>query len=220
MKTKLKNIKTFITYFLAFLLVPSLIMELISLSGLKIDDMLLSAISLCIYMLLLLIILRKQLIIDFNKLKENFTDKLKIIFRWWGIGLLIMMASNLIVNFITGDISANETEVRKLIISYPFFSAINVIFFAPVCEEITFRMALRNIFKDKNAFALASGTIFGLMHISSDVFLPIHLLYIIPYGALGYAFARIYYETESIWSSILAHSFHNFITLVILLTLL
>ena len=42
----------------------------------------------------------------------------------------------------------------------------------------------------------------------------IEILYIIPYGALGFFFAKAFYETDNIFSSISVHMIHNTIAVL------
>jgi len=39
------------------------------------------------------------------------------------------------------------------------------------------------------------------------------ILFIIPYGSLGFFFAKAYYDTNNIYTSYLAHFFHNLLSL-------
>jgi len=45
----------------------------------------------------------------------------------------------------------------------------------------------------------------------------IDLVYIVPYGALGFAFALSYDKTKTIYSSIAMHMIHNTIAFILLI---
>ena len=55
---------------------------------------------------------------------------------------------------------------------------------------------------------ILSGFIFGIIHtsISSNI---LELLLVIPYGALGFMFAKTINETDNIYATILMHMLHN-----------
>ena len=125
-----------------------------------------------------------------------------------------MMISNLIINGIVfnGSIAANEESNRELILASPFLSIFLAVFIAPFVEEITFRYGLRKIFKNVWFYAIFSGFIFGFLHAISGIESAkdmLDLLYIIPYGSLGFAFSVIYYKTDNIWVNIFTHMLHN-----------
>ena len=57
-------------------------------------------------------------------------------------------------------------------------------------------------------YILLSALIFGYLHVTNSNSLY-DFLYIIPYGALGAAFAYINVKTDNVYSSILVHFVHN-----------
>jgi hypothetical protein len=142
-------------------------------------------------------------------------------------GVIVMIVSNLIVTYLVGDIAVNEQTTRDTLLTYPIYAIPTIIFFGPFLEELVFRFGLRKSFKKEITFALASAIIFGGLHVLTaiDEFtltsILNHLsefLFIIPYGALGFFFAKAYYETDNIFSSIIPHITHN--TLSVLLIVL
>ena len=58
--------------------------------------------------------------------------------------------------------------------------------------------------------------LFGGMHLLSASSLK-ELLFIIPYGSLGFFFAKAYYETDNIYTSIIMHIFHNSLSIFFIL---
>ena len=130
------------------------------------------------------------------------------------------MVSNIIINFVINlGQAANEQAVQQMISSLPWLMLINAGIIAPCTEEIVFRKGFKKAFPNKWLFIISSALIFGLLHVITTMTQPLELLYIIPYGALGGAFACIYQKTESIYPSIAMHMFHNS-ALVILSTLI
>ena len=55
---------------------------------------------------------------------------------------------------------------------------------------------------------ITSGLLFGLVHVmgANNYF---EYLLIVPYGALGFMFAKTITETDNIYSTILLHMLHN-----------
>ena len=146
----------------------------------------------------------------FKKLKENFNSIIDTGIKYWFIGLIIMVISNIFIGlFITSAKAGNEEGVQQLIHSSRFLSIIAVGILAPIIEELTFRKAFREIFTNKTLFVLASGLIFGGLHVILSLNSLWDLFYIIPYSSLGIAFGYMYQKTDNIYTSIIMHIFHN-----------
>ena len=221
-ENKGKQILIFLLYFIGFLLGPSLFYSLVNVVSPINDVIIANLVGNGLYAIMLFIILHKVLINDFKKLGNDKVNNMKVMFKWWGIGLLIMMISNLIINEIVfnGSIAANEETNRELILASPFLSVFLAVFIAPFVEEITFRYGLRKIFKNVWLYAIVSGFIFGLLHAISGIESVkdmLNLLYIIPYGALGFTFSVMYYKTNNIWVNIFVHMLHNAIVYSLLI---
>lgn len=154
----------------------------------------------------------KQLVDDFKKINK---DNLKKSYKNWLIGLGLMFVSNAIISIFIKDIATNEQYNRELLSSMPIYAISVMVIIAPITEELVFRLSLKNSFKNKWIYAVVSGLIFGLVHLLSASNL-IELLYIIPYGALGFFFAKSVYESDSIYSSIFTHITHNALMITIL----
>lgn len=158
-----------------------------------------------------LILYGKELKEEWKKFKKNKGDNIDIAIKYYFIGLGIMIASNILINFILklGN-SQNEVRVQSMIKSSPWLMLICVGIFAPIVEEILFRKTFKNVFKKKYVYIFVSGLIFGLLHIIGyKLKTPLELLYVIPYGALGLFFALMDYKTDSTFPSIFMHIFHN-----------
>lgn len=168
------------------------------------------------YILMLIIlglVYHKRLINDFKNFKKEY---LSTAFKSWLMGLAIMVISNIIITMFLKDIAVNESTNRELLLNYPISNFITMIFIGPMLEEITFRASFKKAFQKWWTFALTTGLLFGLAHIAE--WNLTEFFFIIPYGALGFFFAKAFYETDNIYTSYIAHMIHN--TLCVLLILL
>ena len=154
---------------------------------------------------------RKRLKDDLKSFKSK---NIGIGIRYWLIGCLIMIISNVIIFYFVKDISANEAANRELINKMPLFSLLTICVLTPFNEEIAFRLSMKKIFKSALLYALLSGFVFGGMHVITAE--GIALWYIIPYGALGFMFALAFHKTDNIYTSMILHMLHNTVTILIL----
>lgn len=162
-----------------------------------------------ILVLILIILYFKELRKEFKTFKDNWKMNMDTAFKYWFLGLMIMCISNIAIGLITSlGTSSNEQAVQGLINSTPYLMLFTAGILAPIAEEITFRKGVSKIFKNKWVYATASGLIFGLLHVigSGNI---LEYLYVIPYGSLGFFFALTYYDTKSIYPSIIMHAIHN-----------
>lgn len=207
-------------YFSSYIqLIPILLfnMDIASITGAQ--NVMLSAFSNVVLLLILLLIFRKDIKKEWKIFKDNFLENIDIGIKYWLIGLGIMMISNIFINvFLQLGQAANEQAVQGMITSLPWLMLINAGFIAPCTEEIVFRKGFKKAFPNKYAFIILSALVFGSLHVITSMTSPIELLYIIPYGALGAAFAYMYQKTNTIFTSISMHMFHN--TALILLSIL
>lgn len=216
---KLKAIINFIIVFFIYLFLNTLLASFFQ-NDLNSTSKLLSTTAyITIYLLSLTIfifIFSNKLIKDFYNLKK---ENLKIGFKYWILGIVIMVISNIILMIILGDTTANENSNRLLIKNNLIFAIFAMSIYAPIVEESVFRLSLRNIFKNKYFYAISSGLIFGSLHLIDEFFTltnPLYLFYIIPYGIMGFVFALSYYETDNIFSTIIFHSIHNSLAILLL----
>ena len=162
-----------------------------------------------ILVLILIIVYFKELKKEFKTFKNNWKLNMDTAFKYWFIGLMVMCISNITIGLITNlNTSSNEAAVQNLVSSTPYLMLFTAGILAPIAEELTFRKGVSKIFKNKWVYATASGLIFGLLHVigSGNI---LEYLYVIPYGSLGFFFALTYYDTKSIYPSIIMHAIHN-----------
>ena len=183
------------------------------------QNVILSTFSNIILLLILFLIFRKDIIKEWKKFKSNFLENIDTGIKYWLVGLAIMMGSNIIINIVMNlGQAANEQAVQQMISALPWLMFINAGIIAPCTEELIFRKSFRKAFPNKWLFILISALVFGSLHVVTSMTSPIELLYIIPYGALGGAFAYMYQKTDTIFTSIAMHMFHN--SALILLSIL
>lgn len=173
---------------------------------------LLSAFSSISLAMIFFFIYRKDLKKEFKKFIKDPMENMDIGMKYWMIGLIIMVVSNLFLTYIlkSGG-AANENTVQSMIKSLPWLMIIIAGFFAPFTEEIVFRKTIKDVIKNKWLFAFLSFLMFGGAHVMDSAKTLVDVLYIIPYGALGGAFALAYYDTDTIFTSMTMHMIHNIV---------
>lgn len=162
-----------------------------------------------ILLIILVFIYRKELKEQFNEFKKNFYSFIDTGFKYWLIGLIVMVVSNLLINAFSSAVAGNENSVQSLIHGAPFASIICIGMLAPFIEEMTFRKAFYDTFSKKWVFVLVSAFVFGSLHIIFSYQSLWDFLYLIPYCSLGVAFGCTMVKTKNIFPSILIHMFHN-----------
>ncbi len=172
-----------------------------------------------VLILLLILLFYKDLKRDFIKLKKMKKEKLLITldtcFRYWLIGLVIMIVSNFLINKLGISSSTNDVNVRNMLDASPILAGISVILLSPFIEEIVFRMSFKDIIKNKWLFIMISGCIFGGLHVVSSITNGYEALYLIPYCSLGIAFGLIYYYCDNIYILYFIHLIHNLLVLFV-----
>lgn len=156
---------------------------------------------------------------DFKKNHRTYFNKY---FPLWFVLLGLMMISNLIVSSIVGtDISANEEAINTIFEVSPIYIYLSAVIYAPIVEELTFRLAIRKLFKNDYLFIIVSGLLFGLIHVIGSSTL-LEYLYIIPYSIPGFIFAYILVKSKNIYNTIGLHFVHNgvMMALQVLVTIL
>ncbi len=159
----------------------------------------------------LIIIYFKDLKKEWLKFKSNAFKNLDIGVKYWLVGLIGMMISNVILGIFVRQQAANEELVQQMLKALPWVMIINTGVLAPIIEEICFRKTFYDALRKKNrwVFILSSGFFFGALHVIFSIRTPLDLLFIIPYSSLGIAFAYMYDKTESVFTSMSMHAMHN-----------
>ena len=210
----LNHFMIFIGLFLLDLFYSTLVIYCLKMAGFDINSlttvgkyivMILIDISL---LFILYLIYRKELNKEFIKYLNNFKRFFSFGFKYWILGLAIMMVSNVLIQLVYPSVASNEEAVQEALASAPIYIAFSSCIFAPFAEEIIFRKSLRKVFRSDILFIIASGIIFGLVHNLSS-FSSGQILYIIPYGTFGAVFAYMYVKTNSIFVPMTFHFIHN-----------
>ena len=172
----------------------------------------LSTFSNIILVFILFFLYRKDLKKDLKKFLKNKAEYLDIGLVWWMVGLFIMVVSNFILNNVFKAGGANNEEVvQKMIKSLPLLMIVDAGIIAPFIEEIVFRKTIKDVCSNKWIFYILSFILFGGAHVIGSATVITDYLYIIPYGVLGLVFAVMYQKTETIFTSMSMHMFHNLI---------
>ncbi len=217
----MKNLTIFVVFFISYMYIPSLIAYPLY-KNLHLSEYSATLIGDLGFLILLIIIFYKMFKEKIKDYISNFPNYFRDSLKYWGIGLLVMAISNIILNvfIFPGEIATNEELNRIFIESNVVVGFILVVLVAPFIEEMIFRFALRKVTGRVSIFPLISALLFGLPHaltgINSLSDLP-YLLYVIPYGALGYAFGYLYNKTDNIFCSTLMHMLHNFVCFVLIM---
>ncbi len=172
--------------------------------------------NICLF-ILFFIIYFKSLIKDFHIFKNDILFNLNSALKYWFLGFILMFISNIIILLINGSMAGNEQLVRSMIKTLPLVMLLNAGIIAPFNEEIIFRKSLGDIFNSKWLFVFFSFLLFGGAHVIGNVNNILDVLYILPYGFLGGAFALAYRNTNTIFTPILMHMFHNTMLVSILI---
>ena len=176
-----------------------------------------------VFMLIIFLIYKKDIIHDFKNYFKIFQKIFKLSFKYYFIGLVIMVTSNILISFLFSSANANNEEIiREYINLYPLYMILSTTLYTPFTEEIIFRKAIRNCFlpyKDNKLteylYIITSSLIFASIHVIGLGENIIDYIYIIPYLSLSIAFAFSYYKSNNIFSTITIHCIHNTIALIL-----
>lgn len=176
-----------------------------------------------IYMVIIFFLYKEKIIKDFKNYFKNFMSNFEYSFKFYFIGLLGMLASNLVITFLLPDaIAGNEEAVREMINSVPLYMIFSVSIYAPFVEEMIFRHSIKEaVYSFGNSkiikfiYILISGFLFAGAHIFGQATNVIDYFYIIPYLALSISFASLYSKSDNVFSSISMHCLHNTFTIIL-----
>lgn len=165
-----------------------------------------------ILIIIFIFIYRKKIINDFNNFKNiHFIEYI----RYLLIAIGLMSISSILINMFTNiSTSSNQEMIMDTFTKYPIYIIILAIIFAPILEELVFRLSLKKIFSNNKLFIVISGLFFGFMHVISANSI-LELLYIIPYSIPGFIFAYTFVKSDNILVPIGLHFIHNFSMIVI-----
>ena len=224
---RIKKIGIFILLFIIFLyndlfyLVPLKLLN-VDLKKLSYRETLIgSLLSSLILIVILGVIYRKYLKEKFKDYKEHLGEYFDFGMKWWVVGLLAMMVLNILITTLTPlSNSTNEVLVDNMLTKEPLLAFLSATFTGPIIEEMIFRKSLSDMFKNKWIMVIASGFVFGLLHVIFSFESPLDFLYVLPYGALGGVFAYMLKEKDNVLIPITFHMMHNgILTLLSIITM-
>jgi len=149
---------------------------------------------------------------DFHKV-----DSWGNLFKQMGIGLVFTFGAAFIGNSIvvllgTTEIALNQEMVESALATMPILMIITIVIFAPIVEEVIFRLVLMNLFNWKPINNLIfSSLIFGLVHVIAG-----GIIHIIPYFLMGLVFGYFYLKNNNIWHVTILHVLHNGLTAMLM----
>ena len=174
-----------------------------------------------IVLIVLFIIYRKELKKEFYIFKNKLDENLNTGLIYWLLGLAIMFISNAIIIFVFKLGQANNQQaVNQFIKTAPIWMLIEAGVLAPIVEEIIFRKSIKDMTTNKKLFIFFSSLIFGLMHIIPSAKALTDFLFLLPYGILGFSFAKMYSKTDTVFTSISFHMIHNIILTLLSIAIL
>lgn len=175
------------------------------------------------FMIIIYTLYYKKINEDFKNYFKDFKHNFSVSFKYYIIGFIFMFLSNQIINiFFNNAVANNEEMVRSMIKMYPLYMLFSVSIHAPFTEELIFRKSIKDAIYafnksrfTKYLYIFISGLIFASLHVLGTSDSYIDYIYIIPYLSLGIAFAALYVKTDNIFSTIIMHSLHNTIAILL-----
>lgn len=159
---------------------------------------------------IIMLIYHKKISQDWEDFKKNNLTYFNKYLKYWLLGLLIMMVSNLIIMFFfKQNISNNEQAIMDTFDISPIYIFFSAVIYAPIVEELVFRYSFKKIFSHKWVFILLSGLVFGSLHVFNNFTDFSDLLYIIPYSAPGVMFAYMLEKSDNVLVPMSFHFIHN-----------
>jgi len=155
------------------------------------------------------LIFKKEIHTAIKDLKKNHLTYFKKYFKYYIIGLIVMMACNILIQSMGGGISENESTIRDEFKLFPIYVYISAVLLAPILEEFVFRLSFKAIFKNNYIYIIASGVIFGLLHLLGMKIDNLFPLYLLSYCSSGISFAYMMAKSNNIFVSTGFHFMHN-----------
>lgn len=160
--------------------------------------------------LIMVLLFRKQLIHDFKLFKTYFREYNSLVFKTWFKSIITMMILSLSIQLITNiETATNQENLNQMFTKLPILIVFLTMIYAPVVEELMFRVVFRKFINNKYLFIILSGVVFGALHVIDDFKSVAELLYIFVYSSLGMYLASLYYKTNNICTNIYFHFIQN-----------
>lgn len=174
-----------------------------------------------IEVIVVVLIFKEDLIIQFKDFKKNYKGHLKY-GLFIGVGLIWLMAliGSLATLLLGGaEQSQNQTMIESVMGAQPLLMAIPAVLLAPVAEEIVFRGMLYAWVREKfpKLAHFISAFLFGFAHVVMGLLAgnSAEFVQIIPYFLMGMALSYLYEKRNNIYVPIISHIINNFIAIIV-----
>ena len=176
-------------------------------------------------MMMAIMIFKKELRSQFLQLKRRkINDFLMDVVIGVGMIYILNILGNIITLLTTNTVgsSANQTSITSLLTVAPLLMVLCIVIFAPVLEELIFRLMLftgsYNYLGRIPAYIISAG-LFGFLHIYSSLFAGnlSEILQIFPYLFMGLGLCFVYEKSNNIYVPIMAHAIINLISVMMYL---
>ena len=123
------------------------------------------------YMAVLFLIYKNKIIKDFKEFKKNLSSNFELAFKYYFIGVILMIVSNLVITLgFSNAVAGNEEAIRELINEFPLYMIFSVSIYAPFVEELIFRHGIKDFLisdnkskRNRYIYIFTSGFIFAGM---------------------------------------------------------
>lgn len=222
--SKKKILFLLIFYFAGYLLIyqdflSGVIYQAIGRTGYFICDVIITA-CMCLTMIASVFPWLQEQISAFEKnTLANVSAAVSAVFLIFIANILFSVLIETPLHLAAAENQANNNAYLELA---PVCFIISSVILAPIAEELVFRACIFRTVRIKKGFligAIASGVIFGLLHVMASLFSGdfINLIYIIVYGLCGFLLCVPYERSGSVITSMLAHSLYNLLGVILLL---
>lgn len=157
---------------------------------------------------------------SFLVFKTNIKKYVPFIFKRYLImlGLMVLVAFPIVL-INKGEVSSNQQAINIMFGKVPLITFILTTLYAPFAEESIFRLCISKLIHNKKVFIIASGFLFGLLHMVDKFSSFYDLLYVFQYAALGICLAKAYKDSNNIFVPMSMHFIQNFVASILVLLL-
>ena len=146
---------------------------------------------------------------EFKEFKKNIIKNLLYCFIIFICMFLIVTLSNFLIDKLLGWEEINSSKLIFPNINSMFLYTLFVLLiYAPFIEGIIFTKIIKNIIKNKIAWILISGILFGLLQIGFDFSSYSSLIFSLPYIIIGILVSFIYEKKENVFYPIFIWFFY------------
>ena len=169
-----------------------------------------------IFLFVSVLLYKRDLMIDFYKLKKSYNIKKLIIIsiKYLVLIFCINIIISFIASFFTGDIEELNSIQNLVNESIPYLIFKSLIF-SPIAETILFQKSIKSITNSKILYMLSSTLIFVLMNIVYMDFSSCFFIFdIIGYFSMALVFSYMYINSDNIFPIMITKFLYNIIPLI------